>query len=807
MRMGTTVKKGRSPTARKKPARSRRRTTPAAAAAAPASAALARHWYEHPLLSPVVWTVIAGALAAIWAFGEGLYRDFKDEIMWSAPQPFAGDRVGILLARLENDPGNEYASRVRSALERQFPISADGGASVEVNLFPKKLALPEHGRLSENIIQANAEGRQWLKEQKADLLIWGRALPSAKMLELRILTRDAQDKSPSAQPELYPIKIPSEFSEQIGGALAGMIAGAGANAWNQRGGYLSPGRAQELLDWMSRLKTLQSELPDSLDAETRTEIRTKIETARVQIGAALLADGSNPLAGQVLNDLFPSDGDDDDGILSSHPFLVAEIVADIVSQFTAEVGQIGEDLATSLTTLIKAASEKFDARRAEGAFEEVEYAYLSGLMHKLAGQVEALSGKREEAKESFAKASDQLKIVIKELSGTHDQLSRSRVQGYLGEVQLAAAQQYDADEAGALLDASIANFEAALTAVSPETAPRDAVRLRYFLATAELKRATWLIDAEALESSIQNLEDTLPLLAANRRYAEKTGTTMQLASLLVADAVYRSGVASAKKSLALLDDVGDQQGDKASEHCASMDGEQRTRCIEHHKAVATQETATIERSRCLAHLAAGHRFDRDGETLSAAASKHFELSRKACETAATAMMELGNTAGWAEAKLFIADGLGLSGERAKDVRPLREAAEIVEEVETKREVMDHAILKAQTALTAAGAARELGALSNDADLLRKAIGQQLAARNIYVGKEFAAQRLHADEQLARSLTDLAELQGTDEGLDEAIELLVSARDTYAAGGATLAAEEQSRELEKARALQAKLAAN
>lgn len=300
-----TAKKKATPTARKRAAKPRRRATPAAAAAAPAPAAPARRWYEHPLLSPVVWTVIGGALTLIWAFGEGLYKEYRDEVMW-APEPFLGDRVGILLARLENDPGNEYASRVRSALEHQFPINADGSASVEVNLYPKRLELPEHGRLSENIVQANAEGREWLKEQKADLLIWGRALPTAKMLELRILTREPQVQSGTAQPELYPIKIPSEFSEQIGSALAGMVAGAGASAWSQRGGYLSPARAQDLYGRMARLKTLQSELPDSLDDETRAELNNNIKMARAQIGGALLADGNSSLAMQVLSDLFPN---------------------------------------------------------------------------------------------------------------------------------------------------------------------------------------------------------------------------------------------------------------------------------------------------------------------------------------------------------------------------------------------------------------------------------------------------------------------------------------------------------------------
>ncbi|ODR95043.1 hypothetical protein AUC70_04680 [Methyloceanibacter stevinii] len=438
-----------------------------------------------------MWTVIGGALTLIWAFGEGLYKEYRDEVMW-APEPFLGDRVGILLARLENDPGNEYAFRVRSALEHQFPINADGSASVEVNLYPKRLELPEHGRLSENIVQANAEGREWLKEQKADLLIWGRALPTAKMLELRILTREPQVQSGTAQPELYPIKIPSEFSEQIGTALAGMVAGAGASAWSQRGGYLSPARAQDLYGRMARLKTLQSELPDSLDEETRTELNNNIKMARAQIGGALLADGNSSLAMQVLSDLFPNqDSEKDNSLLTTQPFLAAEIIADVVSQFSAVVDQMSPDDAVTIMSLVDQTSQTFDEGYADGTFGKVEYAYLTGLLAKLAGDIETFVGQNDEAEKSYARAAEKFETVLGELPPTHDALSRARVQSYLGEAELSLARLSPRKEAERLLDASIANFSEALDAVSPEAAPRDAVRFGTLMATAELARAEW----------------------------------------------------------------------------------------------------------------------------------------------------------------------------------------------------------------------------------------------------------------------------------------------------------------------------
>jgi hypothetical protein len=793
------AKSDAKPKAKPKP-----RTTPSAAMVAPQ-----RRWYEHPLASPVVWSVISAIVGGILYSGAELYRQAYELLPVTAPAPFEGDRVGILLARLENDPANEYALRVRSALEHQFPVAVDGSSSVEVNLYPKKLTLPEDGRLSETLAEANAEGREWLEEQKADLLIWGRALPTEKMLELRILTREADPKS-SAQPELYPIKIPSEFSEQIGGALAGMVAGAGANAWNQRGGYLSPARAEELAGWMARLKTLQNELPDTLDEDTRAEIRTKIRTAYAQIGATLLADGNSPLALQVLSDLFPADEDEDaGGILKSHPFLASEIIADIVSQFSAAaVGQMGPEEDAALTTLIEQTSDSFEKSYEAGDLGKIEYAYLSALMAKLAGEVQAKLGQQDESKANLIKAIDAFDTVLSGLPRTHDALSRARIRSYLGEAQLALARVSDIDAAGALLDASIENFTAALNAVSPEVAPREAVRFGFLLATAEVTAAEWFVDVRALKRGIHELETLLPLLDANERDGEADGVRVQLANLLVADAIFHSGVAGAKKSLALLDEVApSDQEDAAINHCASLEDDQRALCIRRHEVMATQQEATVQRGRCLANLAAGFRFDPNEDALSPEALDYVERSAEACEATAAAMLSLGNAAGWLEAQVSLADGLRLVGERSDEESPLEDALSALADADDKLAAIDAPPLSAQVMLTRAGASGALAVLQQNPAMLREAMGLELAARNIYSGREFAMQRLYAEMQYARSLTRLAELEKTDEGLTEATELLTNAKDRYAASGATLAARDAARALDEAEAAKARLATN
>ncbi|MEM8573917.1 MAG: hypothetical protein AAGF48_04700 [Pseudomonadota bacterium] len=762
-------------------------------------------------MSPIVWTVIAGTLTFGWVMidGEKYLKGLTDQVFWT-PEPFAGDSVGILLARLEDDPENEFSSRVRSALEHQFPAKPDGSTSVEVSLYPKALELPEYGNLVSNLVEARATGREWLKEQKADLLIWGKALPTAQMLELRILTPEAQVKLGSDKPRAYSIRIPSTFTDQVAAALAGMVAGAGANAWNQRGGYLSQTRAQELAGWLARLSKLRGELPATLGNRTRAEIEARIDTAIAQIGSALAADGSSEIAYQAMGIIFAPRGDDaDEGILSSEPFLTAELLADIVSQFTDMSAQVSPEQAAPVLAQTRMVSESLSQRHEEGKLNDTEYAYLSGLMLSLKGRLEFLVGNSDAARDDLSQAARKLEDVLTKVPAEQDALSNARIQGHLGTAQLALASLSDAEDAQALLDASIASLTSALANVSPDTAPRDTVRLNRRLAAAELSRMTWFLDVEALERSIGYYSDALPLLAANQRREVQSKTTRDLSALLTVDALYSAGLPSAQKSLALLSDLQaqDRGQDLMSDPCASLEDTQRGQCVDQQKMMALQDAAALEQSFCLAHFAAGYRFDEDMETLSESARDHLTKSLDSCETATTSMQELNNLGGWVEASLYTADTLNALGDRTKDPAPLKEALALMEDVQSKIEGIDAPAVQGQVALSRASAMRDLGYLNGDPDLIREAKQIQLSVRSTYSGKDFTLQRNYADGQIALSLIDLADLEKTDEGLDEAITLLTSLQDRYAKGGAKLAAADAARELKKAQELQAKLATN
>lgn len=467
------------------------------------------------------------------------------------------------------------------------------------------------------------------------------------------------------------------------------------------------------------------------------------------------------------------------------------------------------DDAATIMSLVDQTSQTFDEGYADGTFGKVEYAYLTGLLAKLAGDIETFVGQNDEAEKSYARAAEKFETVLGELPPTHDALSRARVQSYLGEAELSLARLSPRKEAERLLDASIANFSEALDAVSPEAAPRDAVRFGTLMATAELARAEWDVDAAALKRSIEHMQAVLPVLETQERNDEVDGISIQLAALLFSDAVFASGISGAEKSLALVSDLSASRQDRPApaEACASMTAEDRAGCMRFQEGMALQEEAALQRGACMGHLAAGYRFDPKGDRLSPAAMGHLKQSFEACEAAAAAMLELGNSAGFAEAKLYLANGKRVAGERNKNASQLREAIAAAEAAQDKLAAIDLPDLAAQTSLAKAGALSELGAIEGKPDLLREAKQLQLSTLPVYTGKEFAVQRTYAEVQLAQTLTDLAALEQTDEELDEAADLLANAQKRYADGGATLAAADADRELKKTEEVRAKLATN
>ncbi len=143
----------------------------------------------------------------------------------------------VLLAPFANDKGGRVTKRLGALLTE---ISG-----VEVFSLKKILKLPEalEDPLSK-LIAAADEGRDWMKEESADILVWGDVAKDGGLLTLRLLP------APGGELEGFGIgetlEIPSDFGPDVEALIAALVLGtfgptfkgARARLGETLGGYL-----------------------------------------------------------------------------------------------------------------------------------------------------------------------------------------------------------------------------------------------------------------------------------------------------------------------------------------------------------------------------------------------------------------------------------------------------------------------------------------------------------------------------------------------------------------------------------------
>ena len=746
----------------------------------------AQRGFSTLIVIPAIWAIVSMLVTGVIYSGADIGRYIYEFLPTDMPKPFTEDRLGILVARLENDPDGEYTLRVRTALEQQLPMTATGEAAVEVALYPKTLSLPAEGRLSENIAKATAEGRTWLEAQNAELLIWGRAVPSEKQIELRILTRQPAEGGGQAQPEVYPLRIPSEFSDRLGATLAGVVAGAGYKAWNQRGKYLTAEQREAMTAWMDRLKSLRGDLPDALDAKSRERIREKIETAYLQIGAALVADSKDEKGLAIIDQLFGEESDPD-GWPSGHVLLVAEMTADYFEALAFQGVPLPPE---SVESLLETSNELFaliEQLYGLGEISENEFLYFAGNLEKLDGHLTAKLERPQEAREHFQRAKRLFNSLMEQKDAPKDPLTIARIKSYLGSIELSLAHLSTGKAISEHLDASITNFGQALNLLDAKTAPREVVRVRALLSVAYNNRWRNEYDARALYSSAETLEPVIPILRENGRTDELHVLAPQMAILYGLHAVVAGGESSAKKALQAAAAYGEDAGAD--------------------QIPVKAQTTFVE---CLSYLGEGRAMSSEGDALADKVAT-LEKASARCESAATLFEQLGIVYNWMNAKSLSSGALRTAAEAKDDVALAVAALACADDAAEKTEGMGDPVINNQNAFTKGAALREVGRQKDDVAQVEESVQMLRDAREKLLAPERSAtlgDRLPIQLQLGDSLVTLAALnKDGGKNLEEGIEMLGEARDAFAAGGATLMLKDATEALQEAKHFQAEISVN
>ena len=173
-----------------------------------------------------------------------------------------GTHFTLFVADLENDLDGHQTRHVQHALENM--------TGVKILRFGRSLSEPDHGLIDERHREAEKEGRRWLAEKNADLLIWGRAEPGGKVLRLRFLAREEGAALPqAANRELgTDLTLPVDFHSDLAVALHAVVLASLRPSSESEGHFVA-----DLLEPATRkTKRLLANAPVQLNGEMRTTI-------------------------------------------------------------------------------------------------------------------------------------------------------------------------------------------------------------------------------------------------------------------------------------------------------------------------------------------------------------------------------------------------------------------------------------------------------------------------------------------------------------------------------------------------------
>lgn len=213
----------------------------------------------------VVVSVAATAIIGISSLIYLAYTSWYD--VWRlAPQD--GTYFSILVPKLTGDDDGSQTRHVIRSLESDFVRRPDGPPVMDVFVYPTPLKIDNGGRKGA-LAEAERRGRDWLKAENADLLIWGSVISKNKSLELRFLPLEgAGDCAKPYTLTKKALKLPKDFDADFRAVLIAIITSSIQPSHHGR----NEPRAELIASVVRKLRPLAKHPPASFDKNTRAEL-------------------------------------------------------------------------------------------------------------------------------------------------------------------------------------------------------------------------------------------------------------------------------------------------------------------------------------------------------------------------------------------------------------------------------------------------------------------------------------------------------------------------------------------------------
>jgi tetratricopeptide (TPR) repeat protein len=183
-----------------------------------------------------------------------------------SPAPPVATKFAILVADLDGDANQAQTRHILHSLRMQFAEAIER-RNVQVLSRGEALRLAT-GDIATAEFASQNRGRAWLKEQRADVLIWGEVGAADKILRLRFLAPEGGGDTPKPYPLNAELELPQSFGTDLAAIMA-LQAAASIDPYYERSHKALAGLIEPVA---AKLAPLAENPPAIMSGETRARL-------------------------------------------------------------------------------------------------------------------------------------------------------------------------------------------------------------------------------------------------------------------------------------------------------------------------------------------------------------------------------------------------------------------------------------------------------------------------------------------------------------------------------------------------------
>ncbi len=224
----------------------------------------------------IVASIIVGTVVLIFGRWRGWWLKAKAKRERGAADP---TKFAILIADLDGDAERAQTRHVLQTLRTQLAEAIERG-DLQVLSRGEALHLPAAGDIRAAEIAVEKQGRAWLKEQNASVLVWGEVAEAHKKLRLRFLQPEGAGGAAKPYDLNANLELPANFGADLGAIIAVQATTAITPVYERSGEAL----AEIMAPLGAKLRPLAENPPAGFSDDTKAQLWHAYATGEARLG-------------------------------------------------------------------------------------------------------------------------------------------------------------------------------------------------------------------------------------------------------------------------------------------------------------------------------------------------------------------------------------------------------------------------------------------------------------------------------------------------------------------------------------------